>query len=187
MVRGLILLWAVVMLGGCSGESMRLNSEYSSSYSIHYFAYLTSGRDTRVVVRGNPFDMDQAGFARSVTAAMQGNHWGPRTHFTTTPGPSAHKDFKVALLFNGPENVTADELCASPERFDSVAGTGNVRVQAAWCYGSVAETEVEAWTRFSITDPRSSRFRDLMAQVTMTLFPLQLIDEDLPDGAIYRN
>ncbi len=186
MVRGLVILCAVVMLGGCSGESLRLNSEYSDSYSIHYFAYLTSGRDTRVVVRGNPFKMDSAGFARSVTAAMQGNHWGARTHFTTTPGPSAHQDFKVVLLFNGPENVTAHELCARPERFDSVAGASKLRVLAAWCYDGVAETEVEAWTMSSVTDPRSSRFREFMAQVTMTLFPLQVIDEDAPDGAIYR-
>ena len=71
MVRGLVILCAVVMLGGCSGESLRLNSEYSDSYSIHYFAYLTSGRDTRVVVRGNPFKMDIGATPKRIAAARR--------------------------------------------------------------------------------------------------------------------
>lgn len=38
-----------------------------------------------------------------------------------------------------------------------------------------------------ITNPRSPQFLELMAQVTMTLFPQQDIDEELADGMIYRN
>lgn len=170
----------MLVLGACSGGAIKTVASQTSSYSHGLFVYLTSGRDTRVVVRGNPFNMDQKAFANAVTDAMQGQHWGPRTHFTTGPSETARKDIKVVMLFHGSETILGDELCASPERFGSVNGGDGLHLTAAFCSGSVAWTEVFAWAG-PVTGTRVPGFARLVAHTTLELFPIIETEDPLDD------
>ncbi|MFQ6024780.1 MAG: hypothetical protein ACE5NW_18870, partial [Acidiferrobacterales bacterium] len=143
----------------------------TSSYSFGEFVYLTSGRDTRVVVRGNPFNMDRKAFEKAVTDAMQGQHWGPRTHFTTGPSETARKDIRVVMLFNGPKTVLTGDLCKAPEKFGSVKGGDGLRVRAAYCNKDVPLTEVNAWTD-PVAGTKAPNFARLVIRTTRELFPL---------------
>ncbi len=169
----------MLVLGGCLGGAIKTVASQTSSYSHGLFVYLTSGRDTLVVVRGNPFNMDQKAFANAVTDAMQGQHWGPKTHFTTGPSETARKDIRVVMLFHGPQTVLAHELCEAPEKFGSVNGGDGLHLTAAFCSGSVAWTEVYAWAG-SVPDVNSPTFARLVAQTTRELFPIvdDILDDD---------
>ncbi len=175
----LISVAFMLVLGGCSGGAVRSVSDHSPAYDHGTFVYLTSGRDTLVVVRGNPFNMDQKAFANAVTDAMQGQHWGPRTHFTVGPSETARTDIRVVMLFHGSETVLGDELCASPERFGSVKDGNGLHLTAAFCSGSLAWTEVYAWAG-SVPGVNSPTFARLVAQTTRDLFPIvdDILDDD---------
>ncbi len=176
-----VLLAAAFMLalGGCSDAAVRSVSSHTLLYSHGEFVFFTSGRDTKVVVRGNPFNMDRQAFEKAVTDAMQRQHWGPRTNFTTGPSETARKDIKVVMLFNGPETVLAHELCIEPEKFGSVQNGKALHVTAAFCSGNNVLTEVDAWAG-SVADVNSPTFARLIAQTTLDLFPLvdDVLDKD---------
>ena len=170
----------MLVLGGCLGGAVRTVSDHSLIYTHGEFVYLTSGRDTLVLVRGNPFNMDRNAFANAVTDAMQGQHFGPRTNFTTGPSETARKDIRVVMLFNGPETVLAHQLCEAPEKFGSVQDGKALHVTAAFCSYNYPLTEVYAWAG-SVSGTESPTFARLIAQTTMELFPLErddLLDDD---------
>ncbi len=166
----LISVAFMLVLGGCSGGAVMSVSDHASIYTFGDFVYLTSGRDTRVVVRGNPFNMDQKAFANAVTDAMQGQHFGPRTNFTTGPSETARTDIRVVMLFHGSETVLAHELCEAPEKFGPVQDGNVLHVTAAFCSDGFPLTEVYAWAG-SVSDVNSPTFVRLVAQTTMDLFP----------------
>ncbi len=168
----------MLVLGACSGAAVKTVSDHTLLYTHGEFVYLTSGRDTRVVVRGNPFDMDRKAFEKAVTDAMQGQHFGPRTNFTTGPSETARRDIKVVMLFNGPGTVLAHELCEAPGKFGSVQDAKELHVTAAFCSDGHPLTEVYAWAG-AVTGVESPTFARLVAQTTMDLFPL--VDDALDD------
>ncbi len=93
----------MLMLGGCLGGAVRTVSDHASIYTFRDFVYLTSGRDTRVVVRGNPFNMDRKAFETAVTDAMQGQHFGPMNSITTLNSLPAVSDGPALKFAPGPQ------------------------------------------------------------------------------------
>ena len=164
----LILTAFLLMLGACS---VRTEAQSSHLYSYRNFVETSGGRDTLVVVHGNPFDMDQKAFEKAVIDAMQGQNWGPRTNFTAGPSKTARKDIRVVMLFNGPQTVPAHELCQAPERFGSVNGGNGLHVTAAYCNGGRLLTEVNAWTD-PVAGTKAPNFARLVIRTTRELFPL---------------
>ncbi len=161
-VRCLLALVVMVMLGGCSGvmtQSMGSNRD---------FDYLTNDRDTHVVVRGDPFATGQDRFANRVVAAMQGRDWLGSTRFRTSPGPSSHKYVKVVMLFNGPGQTTAFQLCETPDRFGSVKPAPGLHVLAAFCVSGHPERVVEA-SASGVKSMLTPLFTQLIAQTTAEL------------------
>ena len=161
----------MLILGACSGvttQSMGSNRDYD---------FLTIGRDTHVVVRGDPFATGQGRFADRVVAAMQGRDWYGRTRFTTSPGSNSHKSVRVVMLFNGPGQATAFQLCERPERFKSVEPAPGLRVLAAFCVSGYPERVVEA-TAGGINSAQAPAFTQLIAQTTFEL-SRQEFDNDL--------
>jgi hypothetical protein len=81
---------AALAIGACNTGLVRLQTEHNqSNYDYQNFTIYHAGRDTRVIIHGNPFGMDQAAFNKAVTDNMQGATPGRRTNFTTTPGKTA--------------------------------------------------------------------------------------------------
>ncbi len=164
----LILTAFLLILGACS---VRTEAQSSHLYSYRNFVETSGGRDTLVVVRGNPFNMDQKAFEKAVIDAMQGQNWGPRTNFTAGPSETAGKGFRVVMLFNGPKTVLTGELCRTPEKFGSGKGGEELRVRAAYCNKDVPLTEVNAWTD-PVAGTKAPNFARLVIRTTRELFPL---------------
>ena len=168
----------LLVLGGCAGGVSTVAST-SSLYSFGEFVLASDGRDTIVVVRGNPFGIDQKAFEKAVTDAMQGQNSGPRTNFTTAPTENAKKEFRVVILFNGSQTVLADNLCKAPEKYGSRNGAKGLHLTAAYCWEDESLTEVDGWAG-AVAGADSPVFASLLAQTTLDLFPTRN-EDDLHD------
>lgn len=168
-------LGAVLVVGACSGNAVSLQTNYDASgYDYANFALYHAGRDTRVEVYGNPFNMDTAAFAKAVTDRMQGANEGRRTHFTTTPGTSAEKNLWVVMAFDSDSN--SYDLCNG--RIVPAKPSADVlTLRAAWCFSGREDSYVEARVGrpTSVNDPR---FHEIIQQTVQNLFPLYK-DRDL--------
>ncbi|MDX1484492.1 MAG: hypothetical protein R3229_08425 [Alphaproteobacteria bacterium] len=158
----------VAVLAACSADNVHLQAEYNrSTYDFLNFTTYHSERDTKVVIHGNPFAMEPAAFAQSVTGAMQGAHFGRRTNFTTTPGATAEPNMMVVMAFDA--DVGVYELCRGrPVR--SHAPGDHLTLTAAWCFDGREDSTVYARVGrpANIDDPR---FRALVRQTVLNLFP----------------
>ena len=162
-----------LLAAACAPGNVRLtHQEINSAYSAGGFAYASAGRDLRVVIHGNPFGGGNTAFRKSVTDAMQGRNWGQKTNFTTTPGESARKVYKVVLLFDPPVDFLARKLCGADDTTLAAMPTpgDGVNVFAAFCLGDKSLTEVKGYTA-QATNPGDPAFRELVGQVTGALFP----------------
>ena len=170
-------LLAVVV--GCALGTSRVVVDLSSSYDFGNFRVYHEGRDTRVQIHGNPFDTDAEAFAKAVTDRMQRQHIGRPTNFTTTPGESAAELFRVVLVFNG-ELAGSPDPCSGGAYRPSAGDEIQITLEAAWCYGSNAESQVLG-VASGIEGADDPAFRQLIAAVTLNLFPRRNPDEDRDD------
>lgn len=170
------VLLIVTALTACSG--VWLQSEVApSTYDYQNFTLYHAGRDTAVDILGNPFNMAPAAFAKAVTDHMQGANFGPRTNFTTTPGPSAEPNMRVVLAFNSAAG--SEDLCSGAYRPSGDDGT--LSLKAAWCFGD----RTDSWVAATVKDVRSTqdaKFHDLIDEVVMNLFPPQMDTETIRDN-----
>lgn len=173
------LFAAVFAITACAAGGVRLTQqEIAPSYSPGEFAYAGASRDMRVVIVGNPFGGDRAAFETAVTGAMQGQHWGQRTHFTTTPGPSARDRYRVVMLFDPPRSLNSARLCHDDaSTLPSESTAEGITLFAAFCRRKRSRTEIKGYISGAAgaDDPA---FRSLVGQVTNGLFP--------PDRGINR-
>ena len=158
------------VLSACSGSRV-VSDNVSTAYSPLEFSAAAGGRDLATEVYGNPFPIDQISFDQTVTDLMQGKHFGPPTHFTTTPGESANRRYKVVMVFNPAENIANPQICSGgPIATDRQPGQP-IRLQAAFCGGGTrTSTTVGAP---AVTSPQDPAFRSLITDTTFELFPLR--------------
>lgn len=166
------LFAAVIAIAACAAGGVRLTQqEIAPTYSPGEFAYAGAGRDLRVVVVGNPFGGDRAAFERAVAVAMQGQHWGQRTNFTTMPGPSARDRYRVILLFNPPRSLSGTRLCREdPSKLATESAGEGITLFAAFCRRKRSRTEIKGYIS-GAAGPDDPAFRSLVGQVTNGLFP----------------
>lgn len=164
-------LFLGILVSACGGNVRLTQQEVSPVYKAGEFAYAGAGRDLKVEVIGNPFGGDPAAFGKTVTDYMQGNHWGPRTNFTTTPGASARESYRVVMLFNPPRTLVGMRLCREEaSSLPSESGREEIVVFAAFCRRNESLTEIKGRID-GATGPGDPIFGDLVAQATNALFP----------------
>ena len=169
-------------LGGCSGTSVIDYVHLEPGYRAQQFGYAAGGRDLKTDIQGNPFAMPKEEFDATVTAAMQGAHFGQATNFTTTPGDSARPGYRVRLLFNGPAASSGRIVCAGePAIVGPSPEGGDVRLLAAFCNDQYPLSYLSAHVS-GIQDAHDPAFRDFMRDVTTNLFPPQNRQEQEHDN-----
>ncbi len=171
----IVIAAASLVIGACSADAVLLQSEYNrSTYDYRNFSTYQAGRDTKVVIHGNPFDMNTEAFKKAVTDNMQGANSGRRTNFTTTPGKSAEPNIWVVMAFNA--NIGIYEICKS-KPIKTRRGSNQLKLSAAWCFDGRQDSLVEAAVG-QVGDINDPRFRALIQQVVLNLFPGRLsLDE----------
>jgi len=166
---GLFLL-ASSLLAGCASNQPRTVVEMWPLYRPAEFARAGGGRDTYVVLRGNPLALDPAQFEQSVLRDMQGQNWGQRTNFTSHP-TNYDNAYKVVMLFNGAQ-VNGGELCRNPGAIPFRTGPqSELHIMAAYCRYDSAMVLVQGWLKPEGAGVSQEGFSRLIRQVTRELFP----------------
>jgi len=167
-----LALASLFLIVACAPGSVRLTRlDISPTYDPGEFAFVAAGRDLHVEIVGNPFGGDQAAFEAAVTDAMQGRHWGQRTNFTTTPGEDARLTHRVVFLFDPLPSQNGSRLCrgeATDLRTERVAG--EIALFGAFCREETARSRIRGHIA-AATGPEDPAFRELVGQVTRSLFP----------------
>ena len=167
-VVGTVLI-GLLMLAGCAGDSKIYNEMISSAYRPYLYGYGAGRRDLTTIIVGNPFDIDQEQLdARLVTMLNESPTFLQPTNFTTTPGPSARREFEAVILLNR-AIVLPNQVCRGPDRVP-VADLGpTLRVSATFCRGGYLSTVTgELRDVTGIDDPR---LRTLIRRMVPLLFP----------------
>jgi hypothetical protein len=183
MRKFLICLPLVIgpLLAACAGLGPRTTAEVSPLYRPTDFGRAGGGRDTYVVLRGNPFAVDPAQFEQLVLSNMQGQNWGQRTNFTTHP-TNYDAGYKVVMLFNG-ANVNGGELCSNPGAVPFRTGPqSELHVMAVYCRYDQWLTKADGWMQGEPQGLSQDAFAGLIRQTTAELFPLFNKDDARKDS-----
>jgi hypothetical protein len=170
----LSLLLAACTSGSSGGKSYSSGSIYWTYYDTSYtpiqdIAMAGGSGQLLTQVLGNPFDVDQEQFDKATTDAMYGAHFGPATHFTTTPNGSFKRKFYVRLAFDG---AGINSICTSPPSppARNAKPSGSVSLDAAFCQDGEVLSYLEGGGS-GYSGPEDPRFVEFMRQVTTNLFP----------------
>ena len=170
---------ASLVVGACSADNVNLQSSYNrTTYDFLNFTTYQAGRDTKVVIHGNPFAMSTEVFNKAVTDNMQGANFGQRTNFTTTPGKSAEPNIWVVMAFNA--NIGIYEIC-NYKSIKKRPASNQLRLSAAWCFDGRQDSLVEARVG-QVEDINDPRFRALIRQTVLNLFPRKNFFRDRDRG-----
>ncbi|MBI1208156.1 MAG: hypothetical protein GC191_12830 [Azospirillum sp.] len=158
---------AGLAVAGCAGPAV-VPDPPAAFFSLNSLAIAASGGELTVVVRGNPFGGDQAAFDHAVVEALQSRYAGVPTRLTTTPGPSARPDYKVAVIFNPDPALGTYNTCTS-RPVPTLPPQGRIVLQAAFCQGEAPATSARGWLAGAVTaeDPD---FRQLLYDTAHALF-----------------
>ena len=128
------------------------------------FATIAGGRDMHTQIIGNPFAIPDDLFANTVTTIFNERNTWTRSNFTTRPGPSARKNFRLVLVFNAADRGLPSRLCRNPGAIPlAPASTRPIRLQISFCHGDKDITS----RRGSLPDatgPKDMVFRNFLAQ-----------------------
>ncbi|HEY4135838.1 MAG TPA: hypothetical protein VGO34_11550 [Alphaproteobacteria bacterium] len=172
-----------LLLAACAPGNPRTLANQFVTYTYADYAAVTSNRDARVVMRGNPFAMTQADFDEWVTYNMEHRGGNMGTNFTTGPTTNADPNFEVVWIFNGPTTVQADELCINPGGFPTRSGPATqLNVLVAFCRFHRAASWVEGWLDGSPQGVPREGFEKLIQQMTRELFPAVARDDPRRDS-----
>jgi len=140
----LIVGAALLVASGCASTLVTQDHVHQTGV-LSNFTYAAADRDMTTVIIGNPFNAETAAVETTITDAMQGNHHGPPTHFTTRPSDNARPLFRVVMMFDPPPAMDSARLCREPAAPDPASAAGNRLVLlTGFCVGDELHSEVYA-------------------------------------------
>jgi hypothetical protein len=180
----LIVLVLAFLVVSCGGAIVRLfQQEVSPSYKAGEFGYAGARGAIRVIVAGDSLDAGADRLGKAVTDAMQGRHWGPRTNFTTSPGPGVRPSYRVIMMFNPAPTMVGMRLCREdPSTLPVVRPANGIVLFSAFCRGGESMTEIKGRIA-GAAGLDNPAFAELVGQVTHALFPPERRFEGEQGGA----
>ncbi len=172
MRRGLLVAVLALLAVSCGGANVSLyQQEVSPSYKAGEFGYAGARGAIRVIVAGDDLGADAASLGRTVTEAMRGRHWGPRTNFTTLDHPGIRPSYRVIMMFNPAPTMIGMRLCREdPSTLPVVQPAGEIVLFSAFCRGGESLTEIKGRIA-GAAGMDNPGFGELVGQVTLALFP----------------
>ncbi len=156
------------VVAGCA-DAVIVRTTAVSDYRPSMLNYAASQGAMKTEVIGNPFDGPKEDLDRAVTGGLMRSHFGPNLAFATTVSPDNRSPYRTVLVFNPTLDHTSGNICGAPGRATQARGD-RIRVLAAFCSADRAVT----YTRGSVagaTGPTDARFRALIRQLGLELFP----------------
>lgn len=160
----------VLALGGCLDGVAVDEPVYQQLYVDAEFEYAARSGELRTNVYGTPVAGARDGVVALTTAAMRGANRGPEVTFTPTPAGEGSGAYHVVMLFNPVGWVAPYDVCKDPVRYAGAPSDSRVRLVSAFCFGETMVSNASG----SVTGVKGlgdPRFKSLVRQVTLSLFP----------------
>lgn len=165
-----LLLAAVTTAAGCTSAPNNVaGTYYAPEYDYGEFYFVTNNKTFRVIVSGNPFpDIPQAEMERRLLPVMQANKPQPNLTFTyAVPAEEPHPDYRLVLVFNAANDLTAERVCANQIRHKPTP-TRPFDLFAVYCRNDLALSQSTAWT--PATSPEDPRVGQLFSNLFIVVF-----------------
>lgn len=156
------------LVAGCA-DAVIVHPTTVSGYRPSMLNYAASQGAMKTEIIGNPFDGPKEDLDRAVTGGLTRSHFGPSLAFATSVSPDNRSPYRIVLVFNPTLDHTSGNICGAPDRATQARGD-RIRVMAAFCSADRAVI----YTRGSVagaTGPTDARFRALIRQLGLELFP----------------
>ncbi len=161
-------------LAGCASSSSPVvgGADYAPQYDFSEFYAATNGRPFRVIVAGNPFpQMAPQEMQQRLLPVMQANRPRPQLTFTyAVPAELPRPDYRLVLVFDAANDLTAERVCANEIRLKPRASepAGRFAVFAVYCRNDQWLSQTTAST--AATSPEDARVGQLFSQLFLVVF-----------------
>ena len=171
ITRWLLGVAATATLVGCNAVSVVENYQTDFFTPREYAADASKG-EMPVAVTGGAFGLDPNTLSDVTVRNMQGADWSPHARFTAVPGPDTTRMYHYVMMWNGPRDVTAADLCVNPRQPQPAAAAasagGDVVLVGALCRFDKATNGVTA-TAGDVTGPGDVKFRQVIVTAMQEL------------------
>jgi len=161
---------ALAFLAGCAGSPVVQPSHSSAGYTPDILNYSAAKGGMLTEVIGNPFAGSKAELDAAVAETAAKSHFGQKVPFFTQAPEGYTSPYRVVFAMNPARGTSAYSLCAGTAETRARTPKESDRVAAALCAREVVITSVKG----SVAGPRGPRdpvFLDLIAQMSLALFP----------------
>ncbi len=183
--RGVLAAGIAALVAGCSVPTT-YKWDYQQ-FSRSKLAYAAKEGAMPTEIRGNPFNAPKAEVDATILETMYKSHFGPPVPFVSQVPEDFRSPYRVVMLFDPKETMTAHELCTGePEAGDPDAQT--IKVAAAFCAQDIHETSIWGTVPRS-SGPNDPEFQALIRKMTNQLFPVlepNVRDNDPPGRSTRR-
>jgi hypothetical protein len=165
-----VVFATLTLPGGCATEGGSIGSiDYAPEYDYGEFYAVTNNKTFRVVISGNPFSsLSQEEMQRRLLPVMQANKPQPNLRFTyATPAEEPHPDYRLVLVFDAANDLTAARVCANQIRHKGMP-TRPFDLFAVYCRNDLALSQSTTWT--PATGPEDPRVGQLFSHLFMVMF-----------------
>lgn len=170
----LALLVAAGALGGC-GINRVIPKGSKDFYSPAEVGAAFGGKDAWVKIDGNPFTIDQGGFEATVLRIVRDNWSREPANFTTTPGESANRTYKLTIVFNAAEGLAPDLFCGDQRIETAPADAEAVIIDMAFCRNASVVNAARGYV-YDLGGPADPALATVIGDMVTTVFPRELVE-----------
>jgi hypothetical protein len=177
-------LAAALALSACAAGQVQTGyGDITPFYDRNVVTYASSGGAFPLVVHGNPFPgLTQTQATQAIAQDMRLPGWFPPARFAPAPVANAPSgDYRLVLVFNASPGVSASDACGDLRQIAVAPRSGpETTVRAAFC--TRGEAISDTWARTIAAEAGSPAFRQLLDQISATLFPERNRDREMDRG-----
>jgi hypothetical protein len=177
-MRRIVIPAFLLLIAGCAGEPEVYAIVQDRAYSPSEFRHASQNKDFPTLFEGAAFRAPRRVVWDAILDAMQPENWWysdiftPRTRFADRPAVDG-SPYRVAVSVNPPPDSDPSGYCRVQDRPDTMnpeESTDSVTVRMAFCKDD-AVLSVSRGTVEGIGGQDDPRFRKMITQMTMALFP----------------
>ena len=161
---------ALGLLAACAGTPTVLPSNVTASYTPDIINYSAGKGGMLTEVVGNPFNAPKAELEAAVVETAEDSHFGQDIPFFTRPPEGYTSPYRVVFAMNPAPGTDFYELCGGKAETRLRAPSESDQVAAALCARETVITSVRGSVAGPL-GPRDPAFLQLIAQMTLALFP----------------
>lgn len=169
MFKRSFLLFALVV-AACTPVSGSVGgADYDPAYDFYEFYRVADGHDFHVIVDGNPFPTLAPGeMKRRLLPVLQASRPRPRLTFTyAAPAEPQHPDYRVAVVFNPANDLTAARVCANQIRVRPEPSE-RIQIFGVYCRNDAALSQAVATA--VATSPEDPRLQEALSHLFLIVF-----------------